>query len=213
MRAMIRVISTVKLSDARNAPGIQETLVKLAKAAMDKKGVERKEPEVYSQQFLVFFNVLGKLNPTQDDFAKERSARAALLLKEWQELLVSIEELSEFDPERPGPGLEPYIPPASYDGPFTFGMNPEGLTDPAVRAEYAEYLKKRDELIINSTRLEQLRDVQDKYREQVVRFLADTYGTKPVNEAEMKQLIKKNIKDKAATKQLIDAAIEAMNKR
>lgn len=200
--AMTSFLGVIRQSEAWNEVRVHSLVTELAKKVLSNNGKEEVNAHCLHQQFMVFFGVLDSLDQKEKTFAEERFFRTTILLKKWHALLSSIDGLSWVDPKQ-GFRINPWEPPASYRGVVVSGMKPAAITDPVVRQEYTDYLKRRDEVHASRVRLKELRSVRDMYQGLVVRFLAGNYGTSPADRAKIRRLIIEIIKDKAEANELI----------
>ncbi len=210
VHALSRIVIAVQMATIGHEPAFKTLVTKYADIVVGKVGEKETTAEFCGDQLAAFVEVYCRLEfaPRMSD--KERAAHAVALLTKWDELATSIAHYSPYDPVKPAVKIKPYFPPPSYTGSFTFGESPEGISDPTVRREYAEFLKKRNEFVANSVRLQDLRSLQKEYHLNAAEHLARLYASQPAGQAAVMQLIKDNIRDKQVAADLIQLVRTAL---
>jgi hypothetical protein len=125
-----------------------------------------------------------------DRFVEERKARTGIFFS----LIKNVEESMDYEwnPHDPRNRIEPYIPPPTYQGAFVSGMSPEGILDPAVKAEYTLYLKRMSEIGQKALEQDRYREIQEKCYPRIVRAVAREYAREPRNLGELQDVLRES---------------------
>ncbi len=133
----------------------------------------------------------------------EQIAQASLPL--WRDLLAAVANLSAYDPWHPKVQLEMPVPPAGFSEFFVFGESPDCIKDPAFRKQYADFLRKRDEVGCKGGEYGRLAEFRGCYFPKLQGVLNSAYSGSPEKEKAGKAAIEKYIPDPDVRKELLKA--------
>ena len=207
------LMATALLSNT--TPELKEIVATIAVKVLERAEKEV-DPKLVIKQgvflSLVFQNLSGRsqgLPMHMDGVAAGRLIKA--MLNRLSQVHAAAEKLADYDVNHPNIKISLYEPPASYKGPFIFGMDPQVATDPVVQKDYADFLQRRNNFIILSVKRNELVQAEEKFKAGVVTFLK--HMVKQSGDGgltRMKQIIHKDMKDQAAADALIDAVEQAV---
>jgi hypothetical protein len=126
-------------------------------------------------------------------------------VKRWLRALQRIQDAIDprFDANDVGYGN---VMPPGGAGPA--GMDPAGISDPVVRAQYLSAIQANQDKIVKASFQLKLRDLQKEFFEAAIRFILFEYSDVPAGPKEVDELMEAAIKD-ATLRARLDTALHA----